>query len=643
VATLSSVEPTLSTQHPLDPLTPQEIRTVTQLLKSDPRVHGRVRFISINVYEPPKSVVLGFTPGQSWKREAQVVLLDNADGAAYEATVSLTRREIVSFRHVPGVQPGITLDEFFECELAVKADSRFRAALLKRGITDMDLIMVDPWSAGNYGDPLEQTHRLTRGLTWVRSFPNDNGYAHPVDGLLVLVDLNKMEVLRVEDHASVPIPSHPGNYTPDATGLRTDLKPIDVVQSDGPSFSVNGQEVAWQKWKFRLGFTSREGLVLHTVSYQDQGRERPVIYRASLSEMAVPYGDPGITQARKNAFDMGEYGLGMLANTLKLGCDCLGYIHYFDATMANGKGEPVTIKNAICIHEEDYGILWKHTDWRNDQVEVRRSRRLVVSFIATVGNYEYGFFWYFYQDGTIQLEIKLTGIMSTAAIPPGETTKYGQLLGDGLYAPIHQHIFNVRLNMMIDGTNNSVYETNTEAEASEGNPYRNAFFAKSTLLKTELEAQRTVNPFTCRTWTVLNPASLNKVGEPVGYKIAPGENTLPFTDPEASVMRRAGFALKNLWVTPFNPDERYAAGEYPNQHAGGAGLPEWTAQNRPIENTDLVVWYTINHHHVARLEDWPVMPTGYIGFSLKPAGFFNQSPALDVPPAPKKTASKCCH
>jgi len=643
VTSVLSVEQSLFTKHPLDPLTPEEVGIVARILKSDPRVNSRVRFISINVHEPPKSVVLGFTPGQEWSREAQVVLLDTADGAAYEATVSISGREIVSYRHVPGVQPGITLDEFFECEQTVKADARFRTALQKRGITDLDLIMIDPWSAGNYGDPVEQTHRLTRALTWVRSFPNDNGYAHPVDGLMVLVDLNKMEVLRVDDHAVIPVPSATGNYTPDATGLRADLKPIDIIQSEGPSFSVNGHQVAWQKWKFRLGFTSREGLVLHTISYQDQGRERPVIYRASLSEMVVPYGDPGITQCRKNAFDMGEYGLGMLANSLTLGCDCLGYIHYFDAAVANGKGEPVIIKNAICMHEEDYGILWKHADWRTDQVEVRRSRRLAVSFIATVGNYEYGFFWYFYQDGTIQLEIKLTGIMSTAAIPPGETTKYGQLLGDGLYAPIHQHIFNVRLNMMVDGLNNSVYETNTEAEQREANPFRNAFFAKSTLLKTELEAQRVVNPFTCRTWTVVNPNSLNKVGEPVGFKIAPGENTLPFIDPEASVMKRGGFALKNLWVTPFHEAERYAAGEYPNQHAGGGGLPEWTAQNRSIESTDVVVWYTINHHHIARLEDWPVMPTGYIGFSLRPSGFFNHSPALDVPPAVKKTSGSCCH
>jgi primary-amine oxidase len=642
VASVLSAEQSVSTQHPLDPLTPQEVEMVVRILKSDPRIHARVRFISINVHEPSKDVVIGFIAGQEWNREAQVVLLDNADGAAYEATVSISGGKIVSYRHVPGVQPGITLDEFFECEQAVKADVQFHAALRKRGITDLDLIMVDPWSAGNYGDSVEQTHRLTQAFTWIRSFPNDNGYAHPVDGLVVLVDLNKMEVLRIDDHAVIPVPTDLGNYTPDFAGVRTDLKPIDITQSEGPSFSVNGREVAWQNWKFRVGFTSREGLVLHTISYRDQERDRPVIYRASLSEMVVPYGDPGITQRRKNAFDMGEYGLGMMANSLTLGCDCLGYIHYFDAVVAGGTGEAVKIENAICMHEEDYGILWKHTDWRNGMVEVRRSRRLAVSFIATVGNYEYGFFWYFYQDGTIQFEIKLTGIMSTAAIAPGETTKYGQLLGDGLYAPIHQHIFNVRLNMMVDGVNNSVYETNTEAEGRDGNPHLNAFFAKSTLLKSELEAQRTINPFSCRTWTIVNPECLNKVGQPVGFRVSPGENTLPFAYPESSVMKRAGFALKHLWVTPFNEAERYAAGEYPNQHPGGSGLPEWTAQDRSIENTDLVVWYTINHHHVARLEDWPVMPAGYVGFSLKPVGFFNQSPALDVPPAVKTPASHCC-
>jgi len=349
--------------------------------------------------------------------------------------------------------------------------------------------------------------------------------------------------------------------------------------------------------------------------------------------MTVPYGDPNPGQYRKNAFDVGEYGVGTLANSLEMGCDCLGHIHYFDALMTDSRGNLMKLPNAICMHEEDYGILWKHIDWRTNQTEVRRSRRLVVSLIATVGNYEYGYFWYFYQDGTIQFEVKMTGIMNTGALPPGVPAKYGQLVAPQLYAPIHQHFFNVRLDMMVDGLNNSVYEVHTEAEPlGPQNPQSNAFFPKSTLLSNESEAQQVIDPLSGRYWKVVNPAVLNAVGEPVSYKLMPGENVLPFAHPEASVIKRARYITKHLWVTPYNPAERYPAGDYPNQHAGGAGLPAWTQANRSIENTNVVLWYTVGVHHVPRIEDWPVMPVTYYGFTLKPVGFFDRNPALDVPP-----------
>jgi primary-amine oxidase len=358
----------------------------------------------------------------------------------------------------------------------------------------------------------------------------------------------------------------------------------------------------------------------------------------------VPYGDPGVNHNRKNAFDIGEYGVGTMANSLELGCDCLGYIHYFDAVMTDSRGNLMKIPNAVCMHEEDYGVLWKHTDWRTNHTEVRRSRRLVISFIATVGNYEYGYFWYLYQDGSIQFEIKLTGIMHTGAVPPGETPKYGTLVAPGLNAPIHQHIFNVRLNMMIDGVNNSVYEVNTVADPlGPENPHSNGFFVQSTLLEHELAAQRVIEPHSARYWKVVNPTSFNALGEPVAYKIMPGENTFPFAHPESYVMQGATFATKHLWVTPYHPEERYPAGDYPNQHPGGAGLPAWTKANRNVANTDVVVWYTMNAHHVPRPEDWPVMPASYISFMLKPLGFFDRSPALDVPATSSSHNHHCEH
>jgi primary-amine oxidase len=155
------------------------------------------------------------------------------------------------------------------------------------------------------------------------------------------------------------------------------------------------------------------------------------VYRASVTEMVVPYGDPNTSHFWKNAFDCGEYGLGKLANSLELGCDCLGLIHYFDIPMVEDQGSVTLMKNAVCMHEEDYGILWKHFDFRTGLHQVRRSRRLVISFFATVGNYDYGFYWYLYQDGTIQLETKLTGIIQTAAIAPGEDYPYGGMVAEG--------------------------------------------------------------------------------------------------------------------------------------------------------------------------------------------------------------------
>ena len=635
--------PSATILHPLDPLEAEEITDAVDIIRTERNLGEHVRFVSVALHEPPKNVVLNFKKGDPITREAFMILLDNSDGSAYEAVVSLTEGKVTAWHHIPSVQPPIMLDEFFECERVVKAHPDFQAALRKRGITDFDLVMVDPWSAGNYGTEEENTRRLSRALSWVRSDPADNGYARPIEGVLALVDLNKMEVIRIEDTGVVPLPPEAGNYAAEAVKqLRTDLKELAINQPDGPSFSIEGNEVHWQKWRFRVGFTPREGLVLHTVTYEDQGRERPVLYRASLAEMVVPYGDPTINHYRKNAFDVGEYGVGMLANSLELGCDCLGHIHYFDAAMTDSRGNAVKMPKVVCLHEEDFGILWKHIDWRNNQTEVRRSRRLVISFIATVGNYEYGFFWYFYQDGNIQFEIKLTGIMNTGAFPPGEKPEYGQLVAPQLNAPIHQHFFSMRLDAMIDGVNNSVYEVNTEAvPMGPENPHGNAFRAISTLLSTESEAQRIINPLSARYWKVVNPAVKNHVGEPVAYKLMPGENVLPFAHPESSVMKRATFTTRHLWVTPYSREENYPAGTYPNQHPGGAGLPEWTKANRSIENTDVVLWYTIGAHHIPRPEDWPVMPAGYIGFMLKPMGFFDRNPWLDIPPPAHGHSCEC--
>ncbi|XP_073385401.1 diamine oxidase [copper-containing] 1, peroxisomal isoform X3 [Physcomitrium patens] len=557
------------------------------------------------------------------------------------------RGKIISSNIVPDVQPPMDAVEYAECEALVKEHPAAIEAMKRRGIYDMDLVMVDPWCVGYYSEKDSPSRRLARPLIFCRTesdCPLDNGYARPVEGIHVLVDMQKMEVVEVADNNLVPLPAPDPlrNYTAAATrgGVdRSDIKPLHISQPEGPSFRVNGYAVEWQKWNFRIGFTPKEGLVIHTVAYEDGSRgRRSIAHRLSFVEMVVPYGDPKDPHYRKNAFDAGEDGLGKNCHSLKRGCDCLGLIKYFDAHFTNFHGGVETIENCICMHEEDHGVLWKHQDWRTGSAESRRSRRLSVSFFCTVANYEYGFYWHFYQDGKIEAEVKLTGILSLGALNPGENRRHGTVIAPGLYAPVHQHFFVARLNMAVDSNPgaglNQVVEVNVKVEKpGPSNPHNNAFYAEETLLRSEQEAQRDCNPFSARHWIVRNTRTFNRTGHLTGYKLVPGSNCLPLAGPDAKFLRRAAFLKHNLWVTQYYPDEIFPGGEFPNQNPRvGEGLPTWVKQDRKLEETDIVLWYVFGVTHIPRLEDWPVMPVEHIGFSLVPHGFFNCSPAIDIPP-----------
>ena len=412
-----------------------------------------------------------------------------------------------------------------------------------RGITDLDLVQIDPWPAGSFGYDAETDRRIARCIAFLRTDPQDNGYARPIEGLIVHFDMGRNEVIEVIDHGATPLPAEPARYfAADHEPLRTGLKPLEITQPEGPSFTVDGNLVSWGPFAFRIGFDPYEGLVLHRVTYDDHGRERSIVHRASVSEMVVPYGDPGPLHGWKNAFDAGEWGLGRMTQPLTLGCDCLGEIHYFDATLANEQGEPWVIQNAICMHEEDYGVLWKHVDLWGGTSEVRRSRRLVVSNFATVGNYEYGFFWYLYLDGNIQLEVKLTGIVSPMAIEPGSQPAFANVIAPGVAAPHHQHLFCARLDLDVDGPVNEVHEVDAETMPhGPENPWGNAFRPRTTVLERESLAEREVDPAASRVWKVVNPEVLNGLGQPVAYKLTPNVSTPTLlAHPDSPIGRRGG-------------------------------------------------------------------------------------------------------
>lgn len=633
----------LTHPHPLDPLGPREISAAADAARAELGLGARARFVTITLKEPRKRELRDVTRADV-DRRAEVVVVDPDRRTAYELIVSLSKAAPTRVRELSGLQPAMVPDEYALCERAVRDHPDFRAALERRGITDLDLVCVDPIPFGAHEDEQANGRRLVRALVWMRPYPGGNPYARPIEGITGLVDLFTEEVIWIRDHGAVPIPPGMGEYR--AAHLqppRDDLRAIEITQPGGPSFHVDGNLVRWYRWRLRVGFTAREGLVLHDVGIEDGGVVRRVLHRASFSEMSVPYGDPSPSRYVQSPFDIGENLVGTLANPLGLGCDCLGVIHYFDAYVSDSRGEPARIPNAICMHEEDYGILWKHTDFRTGEVELRRSRRLVISFISTIGNYEYGFFWYLYLDGTIECEVKATGIIATAAVAPGTQPKHGTLVAEGVNGMVHQHFFNVRLDLDVDGARNAVYEVHTEADPTgPTNPYGNAFHPVRRLLRRESESPELIDPLRDRYWLVVNPGRLNRLGQPVGYKLVPGANVASFAQPGSATARRAAFAEKHVWVTREDPEELYAAGQYPNQHTGGAGLPEYVAQDRTIENEDVVLWYTFGLHHLPRPEDWPVMPTAYIGFHLKPSGFFDQNPTLDVAP-PVAHGDHCHH
>jgi primary-amine oxidase len=633
-AIASACAPDAAPAHPLDPASAAEYLAGRQVLVAAGLLGESVRFAYYGLEEPAKDEVLAPPAGHSPDRRLRAFLIDVASGASSDVVVSLTQERVISNRtldpRTDGQLPILDTD-FAVAEEVVRADPQWQAAMARRGLTDVTRIRTCPLTAGSFGD--EGGRRMVRVLAFVQADEHDYAWSHPVDGVAAFLDLIERRVFEVVDEFELPVPIESGDYDDPAVRgpLRTNLRPIEITQPDGPSFTLDGNVLAWQGWSMRIGFDAREGLTLHQIAITDDGRQRPVIYRASVPEMVVPYGDPAF-RYWQTYFDSGEYLVGKWANSLQLGCDCLGEIAYLDATVADDFGEPRVISNAICVHEEDHGILWKHTDIFNGSAQSRRQRRLVVSFWTTVGNYDYGFYWYFYLDGTIECEVKMTGALFTAAYPGGDYP-YSAEVAPGLGAPVHQHLFSARLDMTVDGLANAVEEVDfSGAPVGPGNSRGNAIASSVTRLRRESEAARRADASRGRTWRVVNTEHVNRFGRPVGYTLYPEAAPVLLADPSSSVAARAGFAANHLWVTRYDPTQRYPAGDFVNQHPGGAGLPAFIAGDREIDGADIVLWHTFGPTHFPRPEDWPVMPVARCGFTLKPTGFFGRNPTLDVPP-----------
>lgn len=614
-------------------LSADEIDANRRILEAAGVAGASTHYAYVGLVEPNKQAVLA---GANRERLVRSFIIDMTSGISHDTVVSPDGERVVSAREldpdVDGAVP-VVLREFSLVEEVVHQDERWLAAMALRGLTDVSQLRVNPLSAG-VPAPDERGRRIQRCFTFVQETPDDLGWAHPVDGVTVMVDVISGEVLDVIDYAVLPVPEESGNFhIAEWRGAdRAGLKPIEITQPDGPSFTIDDDGVIdWSGWRLQVGFDQREGLVFHNISINDDGTQRPVIYRASIAEMVVPYGDPSPQRWFQNFFDCGEYLLGGFANSLELGCDCVGDITYLDAVVSDNNGEARVIPQAICIHEEDTGILWKHSDGWNGSTDSRRNRRLVVSFFVTVGNYDYGFYWYFGLDGTIEFEVKATGVVFTSAYP-GSGYPFATEVAPGLGAPHHQHLFSARLDMMVDGLNNAVDEHDAVlAPRGPDNPHGTGITQQITRLRRESDAQRVADNLKNRVWRVSNPDVLNRLGNPVGWVLFPEGGTLLLADSESDIYKRATFTTKHLWVTAYDENELYPAGDFVNLHRGGAGLPSWVQADRDVDGTDIVLWHTFGLTHFPRIEDWPIMPVDTVGFTLKPHDFFGRNPAMDVP------------
>ncbi len=626
--------------HPLDALTAPEYWAVYEALKSSGRVDAATRYAGITLHEPPKAEVLQWKPGQPFRREATVVVKQGA--RTFEALIDVKGRRVLSWTELPGVQPNLIPEEFEGIEEAVKHNEQWRAAMRNRGITDLDTISCDGNSPGYFATPGEQGRRLLRvTCTDFRGTQNSSGRS--IEGLIVEWDCNERKVLRVIDTGPVPVPRGAWDYDVDSIGkLREIPGPISVEQPQGPGYRLTGRQVEWQNWRFHFRTDSRVGLVITNVEYRDGDRYRSMMYEGSLSEIFVPYMDPNEGWYYISFIDAGE-GFnfrGGVATPLEPGTDCPQHAAYFDSVFGNQKGIPVRRYRTACLFERETGdIAWRH-QYGADQIESRKRRDLVLRMMATIGNYDYVFDWVFRQDGSIRVGVGATGILAVKSVRSrtaqdagaSQDLAYGHLVAENVVGPNHDHFFSFRLDLDVDGAANSLLIERLKAKRlGPETPRRSIWVIEPQIAKVERDAELHMMMDKPALWRVINPSVKGPLGNPVSLQIAPGHNAMTLLSADDWPRRRASFIDYNLWVTPYRAEERYAAGEYPTQSKGEDGLGVWTRANRVIENTDIVAWYTMGFHHTPRQEDWPVMPTVWHEFELRPFDFFAQNPAMDLP------------
>jgi len=624
-------------QHPLDGLTTAEYWTAHDVLQKSGHIGEKTLLASLLLHEPEKAKVLAWKEGDPIPREADVVIED--EGKTFEARVDLAGAKVESWKELPGVQAPVTRSEFTAMGEVVKKDPRVLAALKAHGITDLSTVHCGAGPLSFISFPEQNGHRIG----WGDCTDTHGGYhtwGRTIEGIHILADITTKKVLNVIDTGVVPVPTGFIDYEETAATPREGTKPLVVTEPLGPSYTITKGDVSWQNWHFRFRLDPRVGPVLNLVKYQDGEKLRSVMYEGSLSEMYVPYSDPDEGWNSRAFLDAGEYLAGGLLKPLGPD-DCPATAEYFTSLVPSDQAGPIRKPQTACLFERTAGPAWRH--FEDNAITGRPSRELVLRTTAVIGNYDYIMDWIFQQDGTIRVAVGATGVVETKSVKEtsvasgmGDMGKpsYGTLVDANTVAVNHDHYFSYRLDLDVDGPTNNFMVDKLVAQQVKARARTSIWAVESSMAKTEKDGILDIDLRKPAMWDFVSATEHDKVGHPTGYEIMPGATAVSFVSPDDPAQRIGAFSEHSLWVTPYKPDELYASGVYPTSSKGHEGLPAWTKENRSLENTDLVGWYTLGFHHAVRVEDWPIMPTMWHDFLIRPMNFFNENPVMTLPHTP---------
>ncbi len=631
--------------HPMDALTPNEITQTVKLLKDAGDVDEKTRYPAITLLEANKTIIRAWKPDDAFTRAAFVVLRKN--GETFEATVDLTNNKVTSFTPKPDAQPMIMDAEWSFARDKFMADPRFKAAMAKRGITKLENIHCTPNSAGSFPGEGYDKRRILKVPCFSSLDKLHPSLARPIEGLMGVVDSESGEVLDVLDREVVDLPGVPEGYGKTLAKPGPETKPIAMVAPQGPNIELEGNlEIKWNRWSMHARADKRAGLILSLIRFDDGKKIRDVAYQMNISEMFVPYMSPDPTWSYRTFMDAGEFGLGYLISSLKPGVDCPPNAVFTDLVFPNDIGGTYTRPQALCIFERANGDpAWRHYSSGRKTVRGVAQTELVVRHIPTLGNYDYVVDYVFSPQGNITLRVGATGfdaIKSTAAKDMESPTAladttYGTLIAPYTVAINHDHYFNFRLDLDVDGTQNALVRDAFVPTAATGSTTRKSLWT----LKTDRYA--TEGPIVPdhmatggETWRVINPNEKTALKFNPSYWINTHHEATSILDKSDSPQMRAGFSAQTLWVSKFKQGENWAAGLYPNLSTKDEGVPAFVADAEPIKNDDLVLWYTIGFRHAPRPEDFPILPTFWHEVTLRPAFFFDMDPSMTFNPGQYK-------